>query len=162
MLSERLAVRMRKARPQALRHAYSACAELGQATLEWTTIAALVAALMVPACFGIWFASQGLYSSLDNGEDVSYTQPHAVDTIKINFFWATLKDGTVDTSTISSFGSEWGQDSAPGEPLSCPPTDVPKDGKTFQYWVIAGDWNTPVTVPATVPSKTVTYIAVYG
>ena len=134
--------------------------EAAQASAEWVAIAALVAALMIPACIGIWNAAQGLYSNLDRREDVIAAKAPARDTVSVTFIWAVVASpGDRVPTSSGSFGTDFELSLYPGDPLPRPSVDKP--GYTFSHWAEAGRLAVPVTVPDTCPQKSKAYIAVY-
>ena len=143
-------------------HAVRPLVEIGQATVEWTMIAALIATLMVPACFGVWVAAGGMYGSLDDAVDVTPAAGHSTvaATYNINFYRIVLgADGTVDLSTLQSFGDDWNQSLHVGEAIAIPPLSY--GSYTFDHWAKIPDWYNPVSVAATCPSQSVNYVAVF-
>ncbi len=137
--------------------------ECGQATLEWTTIAALVVALSVPAVIGLYFASGNMYDSLDSAEDVvpAAAVDYAGDTYNISFMRILMgPDGTVDQSSAAYFGDDWNQSLEVGEAIACPPTAW--EGHVFDHWAEFPVWGVPVGVPSMCQGKDVIYVAVYS
>lgn len=148
-----LAHRLRSVRP---------IVEFGQATVEWTTIAALVVTLMIPACFGVWHAAGGMYGSLDEAVDVTPATGYSAiaSTYNINFYRVVmLDDGSIDYSTMSDFGADWNQVLQTGQAIALPPLSY--GDYTFSHWCFAGDWNTPVSVDATCTGVNRDYVAIF-
>lgn len=136
--------------------------EVAQATIEWTTIAALFATLMVPACFGVWAAAGGMYGSLDEAVDVTPASGYATvsPSYNINFYRVVMDaSGNVDLATLQSFGDDWNQSLHVGEAIAIPPLSY--GSYTFDHWAKIPAWNVSVSVDATCTGQNVNYVAVF-